>query len=53
MSIIDDIIRKYDTFDDEEWDEETQKNWDEKMSDPAIHHPNPHDDTKGKTNRLE
>ncbi len=44
MSRIDEIVRKFDTFESQEWDEETKKNWDEKTSDPAMH--NPQDDIK-------
>ncbi len=44
MSRIDDIVRKYDTYEGEEWDEETKSNWDDKTSDPAMH--NSHDDIK-------
>lgn len=44
MSRIDDIVRKYDTYESEEWDEGTKKNWDEKTSDSAMNQP--HDEDK-------
>ena len=37
MNIFEEIVKIYGD-DNEEWDEETQKNWDEKMSDTAMHH---------------
>ena len=43
MSTFEEIVKKYGA-DNEEWDKETQKNWDEKMSDTAMH--NIHDENR-------